>query len=36
MNYWLDINKAKKSLDWEPKVTLEEGIKKIISSMNLN
>ena len=26
-----DINKAKKLLDWEPKVTLEDGLKKTIA-----
>lgn len=27
---WADIGKAKKLLDWQPKVSLEEGIKRIV------
>lgn len=27
---WADISKAKTLLDWEPKVSLEEGIEKTI------
>ncbi len=27
---WADISKAKKLLEWEPKVSLEEGIEKTI------
>ena len=27
---WADINKAKKMLNWHPKVSLEEGIKKTV------
>jgi UDP-glucose 4-epimerase len=28
---WFDINKAKKELNWNPKVTLEESIKEVIA-----
>lgn len=27
---WADISKARKLLDWEPKISLEEGIKKLV------
>jgi nucleoside-diphosphate-sugar epimerase len=27
---WADIEKAKKLLDWYPKVSLEEGIKRTV------
>ena len=27
METWADIEKAKSLLDWEPKVSLEEGLK---------
>ncbi len=27
---WLDINKAKKELNWEPKIKLNEGIKEML------
>lgn len=31
-HYLLDITKAKRVLDWSPKISLEEGLKKTISS----
>lgn len=31
---WADITKAKKLLNWEPKVTLEEGVKVLLKDMN--
>lgn len=31
MEYWLDIAKAKKLLDWEPKTTLENGLRHTIN-----
>ena len=30
-NYYLDITKIKKLLDWFPKISLENGIKKTVS-----
>jgi len=30
---WADISKAKKMLDWEPKVPLEEGVKILLDDM---
>jgi len=30
----LDISKAKKELDWEPKISLDEGVKKTINWFN--
>lgn len=30
-----DITKAKQNLGWEPKIRLEEGLKKLIGSLNL-
>jgi len=27
---WADISKAKRLLDWEPRVSLEDGIRKTI------
>ena len=36
-NYWVaDNRKAKKLLGWEPKYTLEEGLKKTISWFSKN
>jgi UDP-glucose 4-epimerase len=32
---WFDITKAKKELNWNPKVTLEDNIKEIIAERNL-
>jgi UDP-glucose 4-epimerase len=31
---WADITEAKKTLNWEPKVTLEEGVKILLKDMN--
>jgi len=31
---WADITKAKKLLNWEPKVTLEEGVKILLNDMD--
>lgn len=31
---WADISEAKKTLDWKPKVTLEEGVKILLKDMN--
>ncbi len=31
---WADISKAKKILNWKPKTSLEQGIKKTIDSLN--
>jgi len=31
---WADITKAKKLLNWEPKVTLEEGVKILLEDMD--
>lgn len=31
---WADISEAKKTLNWEPKVTLEEGIEILLKDMN--
>ena len=31
MELYADINKSKKLLDWEPKISLEEGLKKTIN-----
>ena len=28
--YWLDSSKIKKELKWEPKISLKQGIKKMI------
>jgi nucleoside-diphosphate-sugar epimerase len=28
---WFDITNAKKELNWQPKVTLEENIKEIVT-----
>ena len=28
---WADIGKARKLLDWEPKVSLEEGIERTVA-----
>ncbi|HPK87362.1 MAG TPA: GDP-mannose 4,6-dehydratase, partial [Atribacterota bacterium] len=33
---WADISKAKELLDWQPKVTLDEGIKRTVSWMKGN
>ena len=30
METWADISKAKRLLDWEPQVSLEEGFKKSV------
>lgn len=32
---WFDITKAKKELDWTPKVTLEESIKEVIADRKI-
>ncbi len=29
-NFWADISKIEKEIGWEPKITIEEGIQKII------
>jgi len=29
-DHWVSIEKAKKLLDWEPKISLYEGVKDII------
>jgi len=31
---WADISKAKKLLNWTPQVTLEEGVKKMLSNLD--
>jgi len=31
---WADITEAKKTLNWEPKVTLEEGVEILLKDMN--
>lgn len=31
---WADISKAEKELKWEPKITLEEGLKRYIKWLN--
>ncbi len=31
---WANISKAKKLLDWEPKVTLDEGVKKLLKNIH--
>ena len=31
---WADITKAKKLLNWEPQVTLEDGVKVLLEDMN--
>lgn len=31
---WADISEAKKALAWEPKVTLEQGVKILLKDMN--
>jgi len=31
---WADITKAKKLLNWEPKVTLEDGVQVLLQDMN--
>ena len=33
---WFDISKAKKELNWTPKVSLEESIKEVIADRKLN
>jgi UDP-glucose 4-epimerase len=33
---WFDITKAKKELDWNPKVTLEESIKEVIADRKIS
>jgi nucleoside-diphosphate-sugar epimerase len=33
---WADINKAKRLLDWEPQVTLQEGINKTVEWFDQN
>jgi nucleoside-diphosphate-sugar epimerase len=33
---WFDINNAKKELNWQPKVTLEDNIKEIITERKIN
>ena len=30
METWADISKAKRLLDWEPQISLEEGFKKSV------
>ena len=32
---WFDITKAKKELNWTPKVTLEESIKEVIADRKI-
>ena len=32
---WFDISKAKKELNWNPKVTLEESIKEVIADRKI-
>ena len=32
-NFWADISKIKKEIGWEPRISLEEGIKKTIESL---
>ena len=32
-NRWADISKIKREIGWEPKVFLEEGINRTISSL---
>ena len=31
---WADISKAKKVLDWKPKVTLEDGVKILLKNID--
>ena len=31
---WADITKAKKLLNWEPRITLEEGVRVLLKDMN--
>ena len=31
---WANINKAKKFLDWKPKVSIEEGVKILLNNVN--
>ena len=33
---WADISKAKKILGWEPKISFEEGIKRLMAWHKLN
>ncbi len=32
--FWADISKIKKEVGWEPKITIEEGIQKIIETVS--
>ena len=37
MKLYADITKAKKLLNWQPKISLEEGLKKTIDEIrNIN
>ena len=31
---WADISKAKDLLNWQPKVTLQEGVKKLLDNID--
>lgn len=33
-NFWADISKIKKEIGWEPKITIKEGIQKIIETVS--
>ena len=33
VNFWADISKIKRDLDWEPKINIQDGISKTISEL---